>query len=181
MNLAGYGEELKTERLCWLLSFFMDREEAEQNGRRIRDAREEMNALFLTAEVISGEKGCRLPEDRDGKQKRLLLYALYENLRDPELSIRKLACEVLFMNEDYFGRLFRRLLGQKFNQFLQTSRVQLVQRLLQYNPELLLQDIAAELGYAPDGQYLSKAFRKETGISPTEYRRRLIQQSDFSK
>ena len=84
-----------------------------------------------------------------------------------------LACDCLFMNEDYFGRLFRKLTGEKFNSYLQHTRILLAQRLMQYQPEMLIQDLARLTGYAEDGQYFSKAFRKETGSSPSEYRKSL--------
>ena len=38
---------------------------------------------------------------------------------------------------------------------------------------MLIQDLARLTGYAEDGQYFSKAFRKETGSSPSEYRKSL--------
>lgn len=46
----------------------------------------------------------------------------------------------------------------------------LAQRLLQYDYDLRIAQVAEMVGYSPDGQYFSKAFRKEVGMSPTEYR-----------
>ena len=86
-----------------------------------------------------------------------------------------LSHELLFMNEDYFGRLFRKMSGEKFNSYLQHIRILLAQRLMQYQPDMRIQDLAMLIGYAEDGQYFSKAFRKESGTSPSEYRRKLIQ------
>ena len=122
---------------------------------------------------IAVQKNCAWSETKEERQKRDILTVFYSNLSDTELSIRMLACDLLFMNEDYFGRLFRKLTGEKFNQYLQHTRILLSQRLMQYKPDMLIQDLAVLTGYAEDGQYFSKAFRKETGMTPSEYRREL--------
>ena len=91
----------------------------------------------------------------------------------PELNIQFLAKEVLFMNEDYFGRIFVKNQKIKFSTFLLEQRISLATQLLQYAPDLKISILAEMTGYSPDGQYFSKAFRKVTGESPSEYRENL--------
>lgn len=99
-----------------------------------------------------------------------ILRAVYDHMQNPELSIQFLAREILFMNEDYFGRQFYRNYQRKFTAYLLEKRVELARRLLEYDPELRITRAAELVGYSPDGQYFSKAFRKMTGMTPTEYR-----------
>ena len=100
---------------------------------------------------------------------RQILKAVYENMRNTELSIRYLAVEVLFMNEEYFGRIFLRYQKQKFSAWLRKVRIELAKCILTYMPEIKVSTLAELAGYSPDGQYFSKVFRKETEMTPTEY------------
>lgn len=170
MNYAGYDEHLKRDLFQWICALFSPREE--QNASDTEDHADTFG-FAEAADQIARQKNCASMDAKEERQKWGILVALYTHLGDTDLSIRMLACDFLFMNEDYFGRLFRKLTGEKFNSFLQHTRILLAQRLMQYQPEMLIQDLARLTGYAEDGQYFSKAFRKETGSSPSEYRKNL--------
>ncbi len=118
--------------------------------------------------------GARKQEEQDRRMEPVL-FAVYENIRNPELSLQYLAREILFMNEDYLGRLFSRNMKEKYSAFLVETRMRMAQRLLDYDPEIRISDLAEQVGYAPDGQYFAKAFRKYTGMTPSDYRRGRLQ------
>lgn len=169
MTYAGYDDNIRSELFLWICELFSPKdnrkeEETEQNS---------VFGFIEAADEIAAQKNCAWEETKEDRQKREILTVFFSNLSNTELSIRMLACDLLFMNEDYFGRLFRKLTGEKFNPYLQHTRILLAQRLMQYRPDMLIQDLAGLTGYAEDGQYFSKAFRKETGITPSEYRREL--------
>ena len=169
MTYAGYDDNIRSELFLWICELFSSREDADE-----KEAEPGTAFGFVEAsDRIAVQKNCAWSETKEERQKRDILTVFYSNLSDTELSIRMLACDLLFMNEDYFGRLFRKLTGEKFNQYLQHTRILLSQRLMQYKPDMLIQDLAVLTGYAEDGQYFSKAFRKETGMTPSEYRREL--------
>lgn len=117
---------------------------------------------------------------RQGKKEegrlREILQAVYAHIGNPDLSIQFLAKEVLFMNEDYFGRFFYRNMGEKFSAFLLKRRVELAKRIIRGNLEIKIGELGEMLGFAPDGQYFSKTFRKITGMSPREYKAGFIDQ-----
>ena len=48
-------------------------------------------------------------------------------------------------------------------------RIELAKCILAYMPEIKVSRLAELTGYSPDGQYFSKVFRGETGMTPTEY------------
>ena len=118
-----------------------------------------------------------LPKKPDAEEKRMrhILLVTYQNLDSQKLSIQYISKEILYMNEEYFGRLFSRYLKEKFSSFLMNRRIALAKRLMHYSPDIRLSKLAEMVGYAPDGQYFSKAFRKLTDMSPTEYREKLRQ------
>lgn len=99
-----------------------------------------------------------------------VLIAIYDNLQNTSLSIQYLAKKILYMNEDYFGRFFYKQQNVKFSDFLLEVRIRLAMRMLNFDPDIRIADLAEMVGYASDGQYFSKMFRKVSGMTPTEYR-----------
>jgi len=55
-------------------------------------------------------------------------------------------------------------------------RMRLAVRLMQSNPDILIQEIAERTGYGMNSQYFSIAFKKYTGDTPSEYRRKGVEQ-----
>ena len=102
-----------------------------------------------------------------------ILYSIYQNIKNPDLSLQYLAKEVLFMNEDYFGRFFYRYTNEKYSSFLVRIRVDLAKRLMAFDPDIRISELAEQIGYPADGQYFAKVFKKTTGLVPSEYRKML--------
>lgn len=125
--------------------------------------------VFETAVEIIWQKQCEPYEKEDSRMKTVLL-SVYKNIRNQKLSIQYLAREVLFMNEDYLGRLFQKHTGMKYSAYMLQIRIDLAKKLIQYQPDIKVSDLAAELGYPSDGQYFAKVFKKTCGMSPSEYR-----------
>ena len=99
-----------------------------------------------------------------------ILQAVYSNIRNTDLSIRYLAREVLFMNEEHFGRVFVRSWGQEVLDLAPGDQDRPGKGdPFPYAPDTRVSALAELVGYSPDGQYFSKAFRKETDMTPTEY------------
>ncbi len=123
--------------------------------------------------------------DKEGVRMQQILDIIYQNLDKTELNIQYLAKEILFMNEDYFGRLFIRTMKIKFSAYLEETRIHMAKRLLAYNNDMKISSLTELVGYPPDGQYFSKAFRKVCGKTPTEYREELkkeeTEKSNFCK
>ena len=129
----------------------------------------EMLALQIAEKLLPGK-----PDVEEERMRRILLV-IYQHLESQKLSIQYLSKEILYMNEEYFGRLFSRYMKEKFSAFLLNRRITLARRLMAYRPDIRLSQLAEMVGYAPDGQYFSKAFRKVVGMSPTEYREKVRQ------
>lgn len=102
-----------------------------------------------------------------------ILLSIYQNMQNVNLSIQFLTKEVLFMNEDYFGRIFSKYNKKKFSSYILETRIGIAKRVLINDPEIKIAKLAELVGYASDGQYFSKSFRKVTGIPPMEYRNSL--------
>lgn len=112
-------------------------------------------------------------QDKEWKRMKDILNAIYQNIGNTELNIQYLAKEILFMNEDYFGRLFVKMMQIKFSTYLEMVRIRMAMRLLAFAPDMKISELTELVGYPTDGQYFSKAFRKVCGETPSEYREKL--------
>lgn len=75
--------------------------------------------------------------------------------------------------EKKLSQAFRKILGKTVFEYLRDERLRIAQGMLN-DTTLSITDIAAETGFSTPANFAT-AFRKQTGITPTEYRRRLAQ------
>lgn len=71
----------------------------------------------------------------------------------------------------YFSKLFKDKTGKNFVEYLTTIRMNAARLLLQ-NHELSIKEICIESGYF-DPNYFSRIFKKQFGVTPTEFRENL--------
>lgn len=174
MHLKMKAEDLDQEKrreVCrWTAQML------ELDGWEDRDFPEDGKELTEVLTEQIAEKILPGKPDAEEKRMRHILLVIYQNLDSQKLSIQYISKEILYMNEEYLGRLFSRYMKEKFSSFLLNRRIALAKRLMNYSPDIRLSRLAEMVGYAPDGQYFSKAFRKVTDMSPTEYREKLRQE-----
>ncbi|RME45932.1 MAG: helix-turn-helix domain-containing protein [Chloroflexi bacterium] len=72
------------------------------------------------------------------------------------------------VSETYLTRVFRKELGESLWQYITRYRVSQAKQLLQHSARSI-SDIAGAVGYN-DAAYFSNVFKKETGLSPREFR-----------
>ena len=97
--------------------------------------------------------------------RRALTYIAKHSLRRiPESEIARV-CE---MSPSRFCREFKAAFGVTFVEYLSQYRVAAAKRLLA-NPRISVTDVAAAAGFS-DPSYFTRVFRKQEGVSPSEYR-----------
>ena len=99
---------------------------------------------------------------------------LNEKHSDPDLKFDDLMSHFLFCRS-YGCKLFKKHVGKPFSEKLKEIRVSRAQQYLVEEPSLLIYEIADKCGFREQKQ-LSKVFKIIHGISPTEYRRRNVNQ-----
>ena len=72
-------------------------------------------------------------------------------------------------NATYFSTLFKKETGQNFMDYLTELRISKAKELL-CGEELSVQDVAEQVGYR-DLKYFSRLFKKNAGISPSDYKK----------
>ena len=99
---------------------------------------------------------------------------LNEKYRNPDLKFDDLMDHFQF-TRTYGCKLFKKHLGKPFSKILREMRVAKAEQYLIEEPSLLIYEIADKCGFRSSKQ-LSKVFKIIHGISPTEYRRRNVNQ-----
>ena len=72
----------------------------------------------------------------------------------------------------YFSKLFKEETGENFIEYLTNIRIEEAKRLLK-NRDLSIKNVSIDTGYS-DPNYFSRIFKKQVGLTPTEYRDRLF-------
>lgn len=80
--------------------------------------------------------------------------------------------ESVFLSPSYFSSFFKKYSRYTFNEYLTKVRVEKAKELLE-RLDLNITRIAQEVGYE-DFNYFSQIFKKVTGITPSEYRKKVI-------
>ena len=95
------------------------------------------------------------------------VVAYINNHLDETLDLKTLANEAA-LSDFHFHRIFKALKGEAIGGYITRLRLEATARLLRYTA-LTIEEIAFNIGYETSAS-LSKTFKKQYGISPTEYR-----------
>ena len=88
-----------------------------------------------------------------------------ENIGRSELA------EVFFLAPEYLSKLYRKKTGKYLHHYIGEYRIERAKDLLR-NPELRVSDVAGAVGI-DNFSYFSTLFKKQTGFSPNEYRKKV--------
>lgn len=101
----------------------------------------------------------------------LMKECIFKNYADSGLSVKGIS-EYACLSVAYACTVFKSETGKTLNQYLTEYRMEKARQLLQ-DPRIRVADISARIGYLDSG-YFSKSFKKVTGLTPTDYREKLM-------
>ena len=102
-----------------------------------------------------------------------IMQYVEENLNNPNLTLKWIAENCLYMNVDYVSKRFIKETGQKFSHYLTNVRIQKAIALLSEEHSEQIQWIAEQVGCGNNPQYFSQIFKKNTGMTPSAYAKRV--------
>ena len=126
------------------------------------------------AETSPAENGRE--EDAEEDSARMLLLSqtiaayVRQNYRN-DISMQD-AARAMNYSEAYFCKLFKQCFSCNFTAYLAEYRIGEAKKLLAV-PTVNIKDIGKAVGYG-DSNYFTKVFRRYTGVSPSEYRTKLL-------
>lgn len=100
-----------------------------------------------------------------------------DNIADPDLSLKWIAENVLYMNVNYVSKQFFKRTGIKFSSCLTDTRLKRALSIMNANPQIKVSEVAEAVGLGDNPQYFSQIFKKQTGCSPSQYLLALGQKS----
>lgn len=124
-------------------------EQCDRLFARLRVQSEELSAVYLIKDYIAA------------------------HYQEESLAIKDISQHV-FLSSSYICTLFKNETGKTLNQYITDYRVEQAKKLL-VDPRNKITDISAKVGYS-DGSYFGKIFKKQAGVSPSEYRESKIKE-----
>ncbi|WP_042456046.1 response regulator transcription factor [Neobacillus dielmonensis] len=104
-----------------------------------------------------------------------VIEIIEKQIGNQNLSLHWVANEMLYMNADYLGKLFKKETGEKFSNYLTRLRIETAIKLIEGETDVKVFEIAEKIGFGENPQYFSQVFKKHTGYTPSEYKRESVQ------
>ncbi|UKS30987.1 response regulator [Paenibacillus sp. HWE-109] len=97
-----------------------------------------------------------------------LIHSYIQSAFREELTLAQIAAQV-HLSPNYLASVFKKETGITVNAYITDVRLAEAKRLLQSDRQLLIHDLAEQVGYK-DSKYFTKLFKRECGMNPSEYR-----------
>ena len=126
------------------------------------------------AETSPAENGREEDPEEDSARMLFLSQAIAAYVRQNyrnDISMQD-AARAMNYSEAYFCKLFKQCFSCNFTAYLSEYRIGEAKKLLAV-PTVNIKDIGKAVGYG-DSNYFTKVFRRYTGVSPSEYRTKLL-------
>ncbi|WP_462409138.1 response regulator [Neobacillus sp. Marseille-QA0830] len=104
-----------------------------------------------------------------------VIEIIEKQIGNQNLSLHWVANEMLYMNADYLGKLFKKETGEKFSNYLTRLRIETAIKLIEGETDVKVFEIAEKIGFGENPQYFSQVFKKHTGYTPSEYKKESVQ------
>ncbi|OCT15552.1 DNA-binding response regulator [Paenibacillus pectinilyticus] len=98
-----------------------------------------------------------------------VIDVINDQMGNTELSLNWVAHEMLYMNADYLGKLFKKETGEKFSNYVMKARITRATELIAADADIKIFELAERLGFGDNPQYFSQVFKKYRGSTPSEY------------
>jgi len=136
--------------------------------RKLIEQRKKLREQFSTSAFLESNTASVADVDREFLAKTVRL--IEKSFHDENFKVSELATS-LNMSTSQFNRKLHGLAGQSPVQFIISVRLQRASSLLKTSDKTI-SEIAYEVGYS-DQAYFSRVFKKEFGISPSEFKNSL--------
>ncbi|MNO32115.1 putative response regulatory protein [compost metagenome] len=98
-----------------------------------------------------------------------MLRIIEADYPNSELSLGSVAAEMLYMNPDYLGKIFKKVTGEKFSNYVANYRIGKAAEHILSSGDVKVFELAELYGFGGNAQYFSQVFKKVTGMTPTDF------------
>jgi len=128
--------------------------------------------LIITIFRLDGTQTRSSESDRNRRTVGFVMDYLKENYKS-KISVSKLG-DMVYLNSDYLGRIFKNTVGCSISEMIQKIRVEEACRLLR-STDKNIADVAAECGFE-DVKFFYTVFKKVMNTLPAQYRRQAAEE-----
>ncbi|MEF2966044.1 response regulator [Paenibacillus sp. M1] len=98
-----------------------------------------------------------------------MIQIIEDNYHNEDLSLGYVAGEMLYMNPDYLGKIFKKVTGEKFSNYVTRIRIEKASEYILRSGDVKVFELAGMFGFGCNAQYFSQVFKKVTGRTPTDF------------
>lgn len=170
-SLFTYAHEAVKLGACDYILKPVDPDDVERAIRRAAaqgEAQRQLEALAASAGLLESADSYDKTNLLMGKVKKYLQH----NYMACDISLDSVSA-MLGLNASYFSALFKRTFQVNFLDYLTELRMEAAKELLR-DPLRSTAEVANMVGYE-SANYFTRAFKKKVGMTPTDYRRRAVQ------
>ncbi|WP_223285275.1 response regulator [Paenibacillus sp. PL91] len=150
----------------------LPREQIVEFESKVKEARSESRASLLEYRKWLSELcdiGCRLIDKERASESQKIIYRSIDYIKanlSQDLTLEHCARQAN-LSWGYYSNLFKKVSGTTFQQFVTQAKIERAKSML--IDDYQVQEIAQELGYE-HRRYFSEVFKKQTGLTPTEFK-----------
>lgn len=172
--LSGYNdfEYAKTAMLYGVKYYVLKPTSEEEIQNILKKACEDVNVTRRINEAISISNVKKNTNHDYSIPVSAILDAIDTHIGNPDLSLKWIADQLLFMNESYLSKLFKKEVHKNFSDYLQEKRIAMAKENLLSGNDKKIYEVFELLGFDINTRYFSQVFKKYTGLTPSEYRKK---------
>ncbi|SFM21217.1 two-component system, response regulator YesN [Gracilibacillus orientalis] len=99
---------------------------------------------------------------------RQMLDCIEKEIENPNLSLRWIGNNCLYMNPDYLGKIFKKEVGQRFSSYVTNLRINKAVKIIETEEEVRVFELAERMGFGNNPHYFSQLFKRIKGYTPSE-------------
>lgn len=175
-SLFTYAHEAVKLGACDYILKPVDPADVERSIRQAmaqRESHQQLEAMAPEASLLRED----VPYDKTTALMAKVKKYLQHNYMMYDISLDSVSA-ILNINSSYFSTQFKRAFGVNFVEYLTDLRIRAAKELLE-DPMRPAAEVASMVGYE-SANYFARAFKKRTGLTPTEYRRNCIREREGS-
>lgn len=177
---SNHATQVSVEKICTYVLRMLEFSDQGYEKEMVEDLSEEMlNSICICTkedqlfekliQEFQSLKFCIHNQENESDVQRILEYVNENYLT---IDCIEHVAEKFGYNYAYLSRVFKKNFGESMNKYITKKKINLAKELIETKPKLKLTEVSELCGYN-DSRYFSRVFKKEIGVSPSEYKERV--------
>ncbi|MBP3360838.1 MAG: response regulator [Clostridia bacterium] len=93
-----------------------------------------------------------------------------KNIDNPNINLGFISRELIYMSSDHFGRIFKKITGKFYTQYVMEKRMERAAALLR-DTDMMIYEVAESVGFGGNATYFGQVFKRYFSVTPQQYRK----------